>query len=175
MTLLVHLRRNARYYPGKLAISDQNVKFTWSQFEQRTRGLAASLTRLGIKKGDRVGVLMSNGYRYLEAYYALPRMGVIIVPLNTRYSPVEFAFVLNDCAAVALLVEDTYLPLYEKFGPNLESVSQVIYSGGQNRPAGMLDYEALVESDPAGYQDAEIDENDVVGLFYTGGTTGRSK
>ncbi len=74
----------------------------------RTRNLAASLTQLGVKKGNRVGVLMSNGYAYLEAYYVLPRMGVIIVPLNTRYSPVEVGFVLNDSGAVALLIEDSF-------------------------------------------------------------------
>jgi long-chain acyl-CoA synthetase len=175
MNLMVHLRRNAKYYPDKLAISDFGNKFSWSQFEQRTRALAASLSQLGIKKGDRVGVLMPNGYRYMEAYYALPRMGAIIVPLNTRYSPVEFAFVLNDCGAVALLVDDMYLPQYEKFAPNLESVRHLVCSGSQNRPAGMLDYEELIENSPAGFQDAEIDEDEVVGLFYTGGTTGRSK
>src|SRR6476620_4012691 len=122
MDLLVHLRRNARYFPNKLAISDGNNKFTWSEFEQRTRHLAASLAQMGIQKGDRVGVLMSNNYRYMETYFALPRVGAIIVPLNIRYSPVEFAFVLNDCGAVTLLLEDTYLPLVEKFAPQLESV-----------------------------------------------------
>ena len=139
--------------------------------------MAASLSRLGVKKGERVGVLFSNGYRYLEAYYAIPRLGAIIVPLNTRYAPAEFGFVLNDCAAVALLLEDTFLPLYEKFAPRLETVKQLIYTGQSGAPDGMLDYEALIEDSPTAesFQDVQADPDDTVGLFYTGGTTGRAK
>lgn len=177
MDLMVHLRRNARYFPDRIAVSDNSIKFTWAEFDRRTRCLAASLGQLGIKKGDRVGVLMSNGHHYLEAYYALPRMGAIIVPLNTRYAPLEFAFVLNDCEAVALLVEDTYLPQYEKFASKLETVSNIIYTGQPPLPAGMLDYETLIESSPqaAAFQDVQAEADDTVGLFYTGGTTGRAK
>jgi long-chain acyl-CoA synthetase len=177
MDLMVHLHHNAKYLPNKLAVSDGDVKLSWSQFEQHTRNLAAALSRLGVKKGDRVGVLLSNGYRYLEAYYALPRLGAIIVPLNIRYSPPEVAFVLNDCEAVALLVEDTYLPLYEKFSSQLKSVRHLIYAGNSPQPEGMLDYSALTEISPVAetFQDVQIEPDDLVGLFYTGGTTGRSK
>jgi long-chain acyl-CoA synthetase len=180
MNLLVHLRRNAQYLPDKLAISDGSTKFTWAEFEQRTRSLTASLAQLGIQKGDRVGVLMSNNYRYMETYYALPRIGAIIVPLNIRYSPVECAFVLNDCGAVALLFEDSYLPVVEKFATQLESVRHFVFSGfsgQQNPPDRMLDYEELIAKGQSvsDYRDVQPDEEDILGLFYTGGTTGRSK
>ncbi|MBN9390359.1 MAG: long-chain-fatty-acid--CoA ligase [Chloroflexi bacterium] len=179
MDLLVHLRRNAKYYPDKLAVSDRETKITWAEFDRRAFRLAASLSQLGLKKGDRVGVLMSNGYRYLEAYYALPRLGAIIVPLNTRYAPAEFAFVLNDCAATALLIEDTFLPLYEKFGPRLETVQTLVFTSktASYAPEGMLDYEGLIADSPgaAFFQDVRSEPDDTVGLFYTGGTTGRSK
>jgi acyl-CoA synthetase (AMP-forming)/AMP-acid ligase II len=145
--LLVHLRRSAAVYPDKLAVADGDHRFSWSQFDERTRRLAAALTGLGLKKGERVGVLMYNGFRYLEAFYAIPRLGGVIVPLNIRYSPPELAYVLNDCQVGALLFDEAFIPMIEKARPDLKSVRHFILSEGQNRPDWTLDYdyEGLVE------------------------------
>lgn len=177
MDLLVHLRRSAAAYPDKLAVADGDSRFSWSEFDQRTRRLAAALADLGIKQGDRVGVLMYNGFRYLEAFYAIPRLGAVIVPLNIRYSAAELAYVLNDCQAVALLVDNAFAALVEKAKPDLTTVRHFIFSEGQTPASGPLNYETLVESSPNSIQfkDVQADEDDLLGLFYTGGTTGRSK
>lgn len=177
MDVLVHLRRTVKCYPDRLAVVDGATKLTWSQFDERTRRLAAALTGVGVQKGERVGVLMYNGFRYLEAFYAIPRIGAIIVPLNIRYSPAELAYVLNDCEAVAVLVDEDFGSLLEKARPDLKSVRHFIFNGPKSPRGLRLEYESLLEN-ASGWEslaDVQPDEDDVLGLFYTGGTTGRSK
>ncbi|HCI78881.1 MAG TPA: hypothetical protein DHW02_04255, partial [Ktedonobacter sp.] len=73
-----------------------NHRYTWNEFDQRTDYLARSLASLGVRRGDRVAVLMLNCHRYMELYYACARMGAAIVPLNIRLARPEIVFILND-------------------------------------------------------------------------------
>lgn len=177
MDVLVHFRRSVKCYPDKLAAMDGPTRLTWSQFDERTRRLASALAELGVKKGDRVGVLMYNGFRYLEAFYALPRLGAIIVPLNIRYAPAEIAFAVNDCAAVAVLVDQAFVPAVEKIRAELKTVHSFILNGKEKPLEGALDYEEIIENSAGWrqFEDYQPQDDDLLGLFYTGGTTGRSK
>lgn len=83
--------------------------YTWREFDDRTRRLAAGLSARGIIAGDRVAILMLNGHRYLELYYALARLGALCVPLNIRLAPPEITYILNDSESVALVVDDIFL------------------------------------------------------------------
>jgi long-chain acyl-CoA synthetase len=177
MDVLLHLQRSVKCYPDKPAVLDGPTRLTWSQFDERTRRLAAALAQLGVQKGDRVGVLMYNGFRYLEAFYALPRLGAIIVPLNIRYAPAEIAFAANDCEAVALILDEAFIPAVEKIKPELKTVRSFILNGKEKSLEGALAYEEIIETSPGWrqFEDYVPGEDDVLGLFYTGGTTGRSK
>ena len=177
MDILLHLQRSVKCYPDKLAALDGPTRLTWSQFDERSRRLAAALAQLGVQKGDRVGVLMYNGFRYLEAFYALPRLGAVIVPLNIRYAPAEIAFAVNDSEAMALILDDAFVPAVEKIKAELKSVRSFILNGKEKPLAGALDYEEIIENSAgwSQFEDYRPDDDDLVGLFYTGGTTGRSK
>src|SRR2546430_6937486 len=157
------------------AVACGEIRYTWEEFDLRTDALARGLASLGVKHGDRVAVLMLNCHRYLELYYACARMGAVIVPLNIRLARPEIVFILDDSESKILVVDKSFAPLVagrDTF-PTLE---HVIYNGDE-APEAMLNYEDVVSSGTQEKQnvDREMQDNDLAGLFYTGGTTGRAK
>jgi long-chain acyl-CoA synthetase len=163
---------------NRSAISCGETEYTWSQFAYRTDCLARGLAHLGVQRGDRVAVLMLNCHRYLELYYVCARMGAVIVPLNTRLAPREIAFILNDSEARMLIVDQTFASHASK-PERFSSVQQMVYTGPftEEAPAGMHHYEHLVQQGATRRTsaDQEIGDEDLFGVFYTGGTTGRAK
>ncbi len=169
---LVHAKK---IYGNKEAVSCGNTRYTWNEFDQRTDALARGLASLGINRGDRVAVLMLNCHRYFELYYACARMGAVIVPLNIRLARPEIVFILNDSESKALIVDKTFAP-YATGRDTTPFVGTVIYSGDET-PANMLNYEDVVSKGSHMQEsvDQEMEDDDLAGLYYTGGTTGRAK
>ena len=154
-----------------------NHRHTWIEFDQRTDYLARSLASLNVKRGDRVAVLMLNCHRYMELYYACARLGAAIVPLNIRLARPEIVFILNDSGTKLLVVDKTFAP-YTTGRDTYETIQEIVYAAneGDEAPQGTHHYEELVKK---GIQlpsaDEEMHDDDLSGLFYTGGTTGRAK
>src|SRR5260370_1549132 len=88
--------RAARYYPDLLALPVRGQRLTFLELQQRIERIAAALHQLGFRAGDRLAVLLPNESEYLELIYACSRLGIIVVPLNTRYSAQEIDRVLTD-------------------------------------------------------------------------------
>ncbi len=146
----------------------------WASFQDRAARLAGALAGLGCKPGDRIGILALNSDRYLESFFGLSWGGFIFVPINTRLAPPEMVFWLADSGCSALLVDDTFTPVLAQVLPHTPDLRTIVHIGDAATPAGQLSYEALIDgAQPA--TDAGCRGNDVAGIFYTGGTTGRSK
>lgn len=176
MNIAQGLSHTKKVFGTREAVVCGDTRYTWYDFDQRTDALARGLAALGVQRGDRVAVLMLNCHRYLELYYACARMGAIIVPLNIRLARPEIVFILNDSEAKILIVDKTFAP-YATGRDTFPTVAHVVYSGGDETPAGMINYEDVVSRGTQMLEsvDQEMDDNDLVGLFYTGGTTGRAK
>ncbi|MFI6284189.1 long-chain-fatty-acid--CoA ligase [Streptomyces sp. NPDC051018] len=135
--------------------------------------LAGALRALGVDDGDRVAVLARNSDRYHESVLATWWAGGVVVPLNTRWSAAEVAFALGDAEPDVLVVDDALLPLLGA-GEAVPGGVTVVHAGDGAAPPGTLDYEELVEGhEPVA--DAVRRGQDIAGIFYTGGTTGRPK
>src|SRR2546421_1883259 len=156
------------------AVACGETRYTWEEFDLRTDALARGLASLGVVRGDRVAVLMLNCHRYLELYYACTRMGAVIVPLNIRLARPEIVFILNDSESKVLVVDKTFAS-YITGRDTTPSVANVIYVG-EETPAGMINYEDVLSKGTHMQEsvDQEMDEDDLSGLYYTGGTTGRA-
>lgn len=127
-----------------------------------------------MRAGDRVAMLALNSDRYLEYQMAVPWGGGVMNPCNVRWSPVEILYSLQDSGSTLLLVDDALLPVFERFRVDAECLRHVIYCGEGPPPDGTLDYETLLRSaEPV--PDAVRRGDDLAGIFYTGGTTGKSK
>jgi long-chain acyl-CoA synthetase len=175
MLLEQGLRRSARLWPDRIAVIDGDCHLTYAQLAERVDRLANALRDLGLTPGDRVGVLMLNSFRYLELYYAVNLAGGVIVPLNYRLALPELIFMLNDCSAQMLVVSREYEDAAAQIRAQCPSLTALILAEGGGTPAGMYAYEELLAAASPTHPDVTVSENDVAGIFYTGGTTGLPK
>jgi long-chain acyl-CoA synthetase len=156
--IYVHsIARAARYYPELVALSVGGKRLSFRELDQRTGQIAFELHRLGFKAGDRLAIHLPNESEYLELIYACSRLGVIVVPLNTRYSAHEVDLVLED-ANPRGLVRHSSLP----------------------KPGVQLEWQRVLDEEP--FEDSFgscpnvfYDPGAVLALIYTSGTTGRPK
>jgi acyl-CoA synthetase (AMP-forming)/AMP-acid ligase II len=168
------LHRALQQHPGRLATRCDKRKRSFREHGERVARLAAGLRQLGMQSGDRVAILADNSDRYLEYQFAVPWGGGVMNPCNTRWTAAEIAYSLRDCESTLLLVDATFAPLVEPIRRSAPCVREVVYLGDGACPEGMHDYEALIaRSDPI--PDVQRSADDLLGVFYTGGTTGRPK
>lgn len=153
--------RHAQLIAGdRTAVIDGDRHVSYSQFADRCARLVAGLRAMGLRKGDRVAILAANGLPYLEAYVGIPAGGLVVVPLNTRHAPAELEYVLRDAGARVLITD-------RPPGVLADAVERVVMLGDP--------YEALLAAHAPVTLGVDVDESDLAGLFYTGGTTGASK
>jgi len=174
----VRLKRYAaQVFGNKIGVVCEDHRFTYREFSQRCDRLSDALLQMGLKTGGRVAYLSFNCHRLLEAYYGVPQIGAILLPLNIRLSPEELGYILNDASPSFLFFDPEFLPLVEALRSNVPSVERYIALRGA-RPAWADErlYDELVAgSEPHEIDYRRIDENSVAELFYTSGTTAHPK
>ena len=104
MNVTQGLRRVLQTNPEGIATVDGDRRRSWREIGERVARLAGGLQQLGVKRGDRVAVLMLNSDRYLELYLGIAWAGAVIVPTNIRWSRAEIEDSLHDCRASMLVV-----------------------------------------------------------------------
>ena len=102
---LSFLWRTARLLPEKTAIVHGDRRYNYRQFEERVNRLASGLLGAGLQRGDRVAFLCPNIPPMLEAHFAVPAAGAILVPINTRLSAGEVSYILEHSGAKFLFVD----------------------------------------------------------------------
>ena len=175
---LEFLRRARRVYPDHEAVVDEGLRMTYAQFAARCDRWSAALQRLGVNQGDRVAYIAPNTHAQLESFYAVPQIGAVLVPINYRLTSEDFTYIINHSGAKVVCVHSDYLNDVERIRPQLPSVEQVVALEGLTddlRAVGWQDYETLLAEAPETFTHPEIDENDLLTINYTSGTTSRPK
>lgn len=170
------LRRAAQIHARGVATLCNGRRRSWSEVLDRVERSAGGLRERGVKPGDRVAVLALNSDRYLEAYFAIPWCGGVIVPLNTRLATADLIGMLNDAQVGTLCVDQAFLhvlPEVRSHCPDLKTVVALDDKAGECAAACDIDWESLCAADPL--EDNCGSGDDLAGIFYTGGSTGRSK
>ena len=175
MAQITQLLRRAVQTRGKAVATqcDGRVR-TWEQFQDRAIALAGAMAARGLNPGDRVGILALNSDRYLEFFFAMAWGGFTFVPINTRLAPPEVVFWLTDSGVSALFIDDAFLPMLPDVRAQTPDLRHVVHIGDSGAPTGLIAYEALI-AQGLPMADAGKGGDDLAGIFYTGGTTGRSK
>lgn len=169
------LDRARSLYGGAVGVVDGERRLTYGEFGARVDRLSHALASLGIGKGDRVACLAANCHPLLEAYYGVVQVGAILSPFNIRLAPADFEFMLNDLEAKAILVERPLRSLVDPIRNRIPSLRHAVFFGPGDRTADP-DYETLLAAAPgAPFPRPAADEDDVAEVFYTSGTTGKSK
>lgn len=168
------LHRAVQQQPDAIATVCNGRAHSFRELASRVARLAGGLRALGVQRGDRVCLLALNSDRYLETYLALAWLGAVVNPANFRWSPAEVIYSLNDSGCVALIVDDAFAPAAETIRFGAPMLRELIFCGDGALPAGMHGYEALIAASAA-VPDVEAQGDELFGIFYTGGTTGRPK
>ncbi|PWK84952.1 fatty-acyl-CoA synthase [Lentzea atacamensis] len=151
--------RRARISPHRTALVQANRTLTYAELAHRVDRLAAVLTGLGVRRGDRVAYLGVNDVSVFETLFATALCGAIFVPLNYRLSGAEIGYMLADCGA-SLLVHSA------------DADELVASSGPLPRVLRTADFDAETAGEPPS---AEVTLDDPCLLLYTSGTTGKPK
>jgi len=154
--------------PDAEALVDGETRLGYAELHARVARVAGGLRALGLEAGDRVAVALGNRVEFVLAALACYRLGLIAVPLNIRMRAPEYAFVLQQCGARALIHEAAVAPYIPADAPALRFVC-----GGS--ADGARDFAELEEGEPVWDSASGIAEEDVATLLYTSGTTGRPK
>ena len=195
LTILPIVRRAEALFAARTLVTrrpDRSlVRHTYAEVLERARRLAVGLRQLGIQPGDRVATLAWASHQHLEAYLAIPMAGAVLHTLNLRLHPDDLAYIVNDAADRAVIVDESLLPLLERFRPHVKLDHLIVIAGKMPQPAAgpgaaaapapvpsvqTIDYEELLASaDPSSYVEPAIDEQSAAAMCYTSGTTGRPK
>jgi fatty-acyl-CoA synthase len=165
LTPLDFLARSAHVYPDRIAAVDGDRRFTYAEFNQRVHRLASALCRHGVAPGDRVAVLAPNTMLALEVHFGVNLCGGVLAMLNTRLQARELEWILQHCGAKVLLVDPQLLPVVAPVLDNLRELTLVTD-----------DYEGLLGQGESPFSAQPVtDENALIAINYTSGTTGFPK
>jgi len=176
LTPLEFRRRAERMFGRKIGVVDGQERFTYSEFGDRSRRLAATLTGLGIQPGEVVSLITYNTHQLLEAYYGVLQAGAVLNPINIRLHPQEIAYILNHAECRALFFHSDFTSMVQGIREGLETVREFVALEPHGAlPFPALDYETLLGGSVPSTTDPEVDENITAEVFYTSGTTGKPK
>ncbi|GAA2027337.1 long-chain fatty acid--CoA ligase [Yaniella flava] len=176
------IRQSVRSFPDT-EIVHRNSKGEWGRTTykenfDRIERAAAALAKLGVRIGDRVGVMDWNSLRHYELYWAVPAIGAVFTQLNLRLGEEDLLYVLDDTAASVVIVDETLVPMIQGIATKAQHVKTwVILSDGEiehSLPNAVYYEDLLAEAEPLP-EWPNISETSAFAAGYTTGTTGRPK
>ncbi|MFF2178623.1 class I adenylate-forming enzyme family protein [Lysinibacillus sp. NPDC058147] len=163
------LARNARKYPMSEAVVCEDRRVTYRDLDEQVTRLSHALVEQGVRLGDKVIIFMPNVVEFVVSYFAIQRIGAIVVPVNVKFTLQEVEYVAQHADAKAILVHEAIFEAVE----NITVVPLKIKTGQEK--VGWLNYETLIQHASIQTIDCQLNEDDVSTILYTSGTTGKPK
>lgn len=174
MNLKVVLEALAKRYSQRTAIIYGKRRLSYRDLEESSNRLANALLQLGVVRGDRVAVLLTNSPELVISYIGIIKVGATAVLLDTKYKPGELTSLFNDCQPKILVSNDIILEPLVAALPQFKSIQQVINLGPgyENR---FLSWGEIMATGSAQPVEVEISPEDIAHIAYTSGPTYRPK
>ncbi|MDP2261913.1 MAG: AMP-binding protein [Hydrogenophaga sp.] len=166
---------HARLTPAKLGARDSRRSLSYAHWHERASRLGAGLLGLGLRKGDRVGVVAYNSLEWLEIYVGMARAGLVVVPVNFRLSAAEMAYILQDAEVAALIAGPEFCAALDGIRADLALPERAYVVIADQAGAGWTRFEDVVQAGSATHRFEPVGAEDMCALMYTSGTTGRPK
>jgi len=175
MTVNDLLAKNVEQNPDKTYVYFKNQSKTYGEFDIITNMVANGLISLGVKKGDRVSIMLQNNLEFLYVIFGCFKIGVVIVPLNVAYSPNEAEYAINHSEAVILITNMEHLNKLDGVRTNLKPLKNTIIVGEEIRGKSMVLFSDLISKQTAERPRVEVKPDDNISILYTSGTTAKPK
>ena len=143
LTPVEFAHRARRIYADRPAVVDGSLRLTYGQFFERCDRWSAALQSFGVRKGDRVVYIAPNTHAQLESFYAVPQIGAVLVPLNYRLTPDDFAYMIAHCGARIVCAHADYLESVDSVRDRVPQRGALRRARGY-RGTGWIDYEATL-------------------------------
>ena len=172
------LARTAEHFPENVAVVSKDANLTYRELDALTSSFANALLDLGVSKGQTVCLFMANRPEYLISWFAIARIGAVISPLNPSYKEREVAYQLDNSEAVAVIVQQEFLPLVTAIRSELPALKVTIVVGSDEptTESHIVAFDQLIHDyPPLLSKKTNIGWEDVVTLPYSSGTTGLPK
>lgn len=194
------LARNAKRYGNELALTEINLDLqdrhnviwreyeliennpageyrrdmTWRVFDEKANRLANLLLKRGIKKGQKVAILLMNCLEWLPIYFGILKTGAVAVPLNFRYTAEEIKYCLNLSDTEALIFGPEFIGRLETIYDQIPQVKLLLYAG-EGRPSFAESYDRLTANCCSEAPDIALSDDDDAAIYFSSGTTGFPK
>jgi long-chain acyl-CoA synthetase len=168
------LEKTVQRYGQKTAVVSSNTRLTYAELDADSNKVANALKKLGVVKGDRVVMLLSNNLESVVIYLGIIKAGGIAVPLDVRYRIDELASFCNDCQPKIIFSESPCLELLAAALPRFKSVEHIINAGSQD--AGQyLSYQEIMTKASAQEVEVGIEPEDIASMLYTSSAVSRPR
>lgn len=176
LTTLDFLDRPLEHYRDFIAVvTDDGMEYTYGEFGERINQLSHALSELGVGRDDRVGIVSGNQHYVLETIFAANQLGGVNMPLNYRLTPEDYAYILSESEAKAVVVDPEYADKIEPIRDEVPVERFICYDAG-DVDGNFLDYETLLDEQPTDRPTRpSIEETEDATVNYTSGTTGDPK
>ena len=149
-------------------------EITWRVFDEKANRFANLLLSRGIKKGDKVAILLMNCLEWLPIYFGILKTGALAVPLNFRYAPDEIEYCVKKAEADVLVFGPAFIGRVEEIADNI-SKNRLLFFVGDNCPSFAEDYNSLTSNCSSVAPKISLTEKDDAAIYFSSGTTGFPK
>ncbi len=171
LTPVSFLQRNALVFPDKVAVVHGDRQYTYREFAERVNRLASQLRNNGMQKHDRVAFLCPNTPALLDAHFAVPAAGGILVAINMRLNSQEIGYILKHSGSTFLFVDAELYPMIEPLDTTGIQVVRIDDTDVSQDPYEVF----LAQGSPESVKSWLEDEEETIAIDYTSGTTGNPK
>ena len=173
------LEMSARRFPGKVAVILDDTQLRYAEVNGAANKLANGLAAMGVKAGDKVAIMLPNTPHFVLSYYAILKLGAVVVPLNVLFKRHELEYHLEDSEAVALIVWEGFLAEAAEGFAMAETCKHLIVAQAPGSttalPEGASPLNALLANTSPVFDTIQTKADDTAVILYTSGTTGRPK
>ena len=177
ITLVESLERSAKRLPYRPALIWKGGKISFATLWERVKQVGRGLADLGIKPGDRVGILLPNCPEYIYSYYAINRIGGVVVPINNFLKGAEVSYILADCQVHTLITTSPAAHSVLPHRGDLKDLKHIVLVGevDEDLREASVPFSSLEEVPLSPEKERKASPSDLAVIIYTSGTTGWPK
>ena len=169
------LETRVERHPDKPLLFFENEVYSYQEFDRQINRAANGLLELGIKRGDRVCLYLPNIPEFFFSWFALAKIGSVMVPLNISFKREEARYIINHCQAAGVITDADHQTLAGILKSECQSLKWVLCTDSKIAENGAISFSDLVAAMPSALKGVDLKDDDIAQIAYTSGTTGFPK